>query len=392
MCRAYRRPVNEADVDPIMVIIAKRREAGNSAIEAFADGLKAVLCSPSFLYLVEGNDASLSANALASRLAYFLWSSMPDDQLQQLAARNDFQKPEVLRREVRRMLSDPRSDAMIEGFLASWLTLRELGSAPPDRSDFAAFYQYDLDRAMRRETHLFTRHLIDQNLSLVNFLDSDFTFVNKPLARMYGIDPPAEAGFHLVKLNDRRRGGLLGQASVLTVTANGIDTSPVVRGVWILENVLGTPPSPPPADVEPLDPDIRGATTIREQLQKHRDVPTCYECHRKIDPLGFALESFDPIGRWRDSYSRNVKVDPSGKLPDGKTFQDIRELKTILLERQDQFVHALIEKLLAYALGRQIAATDRPHVDRIFASVRGRDYGMRDLIEQIVLSEPLRSK
>ncbi len=155
---------------------------------------------------------------------------------------------------------------------------------------------------MRRETFLFTRHVIDENLGIVNFLDSDFTFVNKPLARLYGLQPPSSSEFELVRFQDRRRGGLLGQASILTLTANGIDTSPVVRGVWLLENILGTPPSPPPPDVEPLDPDVRGATTIRDQLEKHRSNASCIDCHRKMDPLGFALENFDPIGRWRESY------------------------------------------------------------------------------------------
>ncbi len=389
---AYRRPATDADIQRIMQVVAARKESGRSPIEAFADGLKAVLCSPSFLYLVEAGDQSLSSYELASRLSCFLWSSMPDDELRTLAASNKLQETDVLSQQVRRMLSDPKSDAMIEGFLGSWLTLRELGSAPPDRGDFREFYHYDLDSAMRRETFLFTRHLIDNNLSLVNFLDSDFAFVNKPLARLYGIQPPREPGFQLVSLNDRRRGGLLGQASVLTVTANGIDTSPVNRGVWMLENLLGTPPSPPPPDVEPLDPDVRGATTIRDQLKKHREVATCYDCHRKIDPLGFALESFDPIGRWRESYGRETKVDASGELPDGQTFRDIRELKTILLNRQDQFARALIEKLLAYAIGRHLHAADRPHIDQILASISQTGYGTRDLLEQIVLSKSFRTK
>jgi hypothetical protein len=344
------------------------------------------------LYLDEADDETLSPYAVASRLSYFLWSSMPDEELLRLAGSGELNDPGTLGDQVRRMLASPKSDAMVEGFLGSWLTLRELGSAPPDRGEFNAFYHYDLDTAMRRETHLFTRHLVDENLSLVNFLDSDFTFVNKPLAKLYGMDPPEEQGFHLVSLTDSRRGGLLGQASILTVTANGIDTSPVVRGVWMLENLLGTPPSPPPPDVEPLDPDVRGAKTIREQLQKHRDTPTCYDCHRKIDPLGFALESFDPIGRWRVTYGRNTKVDPSGELPDGQEFDDIRDLKKILVERKDLFSRALTEKLLAYAIGRRIVPGDRPHIDKILSHVQAKGYGTRDLIEQVVASEPFQSK
>jgi hypothetical protein len=290
------------------------------------------------------------------------------------------------------MLKSPKSDAFIQGFLDSWLTLRDLGSSPPERR-FADFYHYDLDSAMRRETFLFTRHLIDNNLSVVNFLDSDFTFVNKPLARFYGLTPPDGAGFHKVKLTDRRRGGLLGQASVLTVTANGIDTSPVVRGVWLLENILGTPPSPPPPDVEPLDPDIRGATTIRDQLRKHRSVATCYECHRKIDPLGFALENFDAIGDWRTTYGRQgATVDPSGELPNGKAFKDVVGLKAILVEQKEQFARALLTKMLAYAIGRPTRLADRPEIERMVADLGRREYGMRELIQLVATGQAFRSK
>ncbi len=390
--RAYRRPIDPTEIDRIMQVIATRREVGKSPTEAYADGLKAVLCSPNFLYLEESDQPKLSSFALASRLSYFLWSSMPDQQLIRLAEADALQQPDVLRQQVERMLNDPKSDSLVEGFLESWLGLRELGATPPDRNDFQDFYQYDLDAAMRRETFLFTRHVIDENLGLVNFLDSDFTFVNKPLARLYGLQPPSSSEFELVRFQDRRRGGLLGQASILTLTANGIDTSPVVRGVWLLENILGTPPSPPPPDVEPLDPDVRGATTIRDQLEKHRTNPSCFDCHRKMDPLGFALENFDPIGRWRDSYGRDKKIDASGELPGGKQFQDVVGLKEILVQQQDQFAKAVTEKLLAYAIGRHTEATDRPHVEAILSKARDDGYRLRDIIERVVLSEPFRSK
>ena len=241
---------------------------------------------------------------------------------------------------------------------------------------------------MRRETHLFTQHLLDKNLSIVNFLDADFTFVNKPLARLYGIDPPSSHGFELVQLSDRRRGGLPGQASVLTVTANGIDTSPVVRGVWLLENIFGTPPSPPPPDVEALDPDIRGAKTIRDQLQKHRTSPSCNDCHRKIDPLGFALENFDPVGGWRGVYSNRAKIDSSGELPNGQKFSGIGEFKDLLVERRELFARALTSKLLAYATGRHVESSDRRHIDDIVKTLGERGDGFRDLIKLVVLSEP----
>lgn len=390
--RAYRRPARDEDIDRILQVIATRLQAGRTPLEAYGDGLKAILCSPGFLYIEESAGTKLSSHALASRLAYFLWSSMPDAELMKLAASDELSQPKVLTAQVERMLKDSKSEAFVTGFLGSWLTLRDLGSMPPDRTLFREFYHYDLDSAMRRETQLFTRRLIDENLSLVNFLDSDFTYVNKALARLYGLEPPRGSGFELVSLTDRRRGGLLGQASVLTVTANGIGTSPVVRGVWLLENILGTPPSPPPPDVEPLDPDSRDAKTIREQLQKHRETASCYDCHRKIDPLGFALENYDAIGHWREKYNADAKVDPSGELPNGKTFADITGLKAVLVEQKDQFARALTEKLLAYATGRRIAPSDRPHIDAIVAASRDQGYGFRDLLKTIAASEPFRSK
>ena len=390
--RAYRRPAQADEIERLMQLITVRREAGCSILESWADSLKAVLCSPSFVYLDEQiAEGKLAPHALASRLSYFLWSSMPDPELLALADSGQLPAPDVLASQVERMLADSRSAAFIDGFLDSWLTLRDLGSMPPDRGDFRAFYHYDLAPAMRRETHLFTRDLLTENANIANFLNSDFTFVNKPLARLYGIDPPDGSGFHRVHLSNRRRGGLLGQASVLTVTANGIDTSPVVRGVWLLENILGTPPTPPPADVEPLDPDVRGATTIREQLRKHRSSASCNDCHRKIDPLGFALENFDPIGQWRETYDGQLEIDASGELPGGKAFTDVVGLKEILAEQQIVFVRALATKLLAYALGRRTEAADRPHIDHLIDELTQRGNGFRDLIKLIVLSEPFRS-
>jgi hypothetical protein len=391
LSRAYRRPATEEDIERIMEVIETRKSPTRSTLAAYADGLKAALCSPHFLYLEE-SPKRLSATALASRLSYFLWSTMPDEPLRKLAAANELHNPSVLKAQVKRLLNDKRSAAFVDGFLGSWLNLRDLGSTPPDRGRFRSFYQYDLDAAMRRETHLFARHLIDENLGITNFLDSNFTFVNKPLARHYRLNPPNEAGFQKVVLSNGRRGGLLGQASVLTVTANGIDTSPVVRGIWVLENILGTPPSPPPPDVEPLDPDIRGATTIRDQLKKHRETPTCHDCHRKIDPLGFALENFNPIGQWRDTYGRNNKVDASGELPTGERFKDIAGFKGILLEHEDQFAKAITEKLLTYAIGRELTVTDRPHIDQILKASKESGYPFRDLIGQVATSKPFRSE
>jgi hypothetical protein len=266
----------------------------------------------------------------------------------------------------------------------------------PDRGGFARYYAQNLQPAMKRETQLFTRDLIDRNETIVRFLDSDYTFANRPLARLYGMEDAVEAAtgheFHRVTFNGPQRGGLLGQGSVLTVSANGIETSPVTRGVWVLENILGTPPAPPPDNVPPIDPDVRGAKSMRELLAKHRDNAACYECHRKIDPLGFALENFDPIGAWRTTYEKGTPIDSSGELPGGQRFQDVGELKKVLVNRKDQFARMLTERLLGYACGRRIEPLDRPAVDRVLVAAKEHNYRFRDLIEQVVLSQTFRSK
>lgn len=395
--RAYRRPVLDEEVDRLMTVVDARRKAGQTPFAALKDGLKAVLCSPSFLYLAEPETKGekLTANALASRLSYFLWSSMPDDELRNLADSGEILKPAVLTAQTRRMLASPRSNAFVTGFLDTWLNLRSLGDMPPDRDAFERYYWQDLQTAMKRETQMFMRDLIEKNASITHFIDADYTFVNQPLATLYGlgsVSTPQDAHeFRRVSLTDRRRGGLLGQGSVLTVSANGIETSPVIRGIWLLENILGTPPPPPPDNVPPIDPDVRGTKSIRERLTKHRDNPGCMECHQKIDPLGFALENYDPIGQWRTHYpvgkKQGPKIDPGGELPDGKSFEDITGLKKILLTRQDQFAKMLTEKLLAYACGRRMEGMDREQIDQILAKLANDQHGMRSLIEHIVLSE-----
>lgn len=397
MTRAFRRNVMDEEVVRVAALVASRQATGRTAVEAFGDGVKAVLCSPSFLYLEEGDAPELSATALAARLSYFLWSSMPDEHLSELAESGELMQQGVLRAELRRMLASPKSAAFINGFLDTWLTLRDLGSSPPDRGSFREYYHYDLGAAMREETVLFTRYILERNLSIEHFIDSDFTFLNKRLALHYGLRVPESLvrdarRFELVQLDDDRRGGLLGQASVLTVSANGIDTSPVVRGVWLLENILGVTPSPPPPDVAALDPDVRGAKSIRDQLEKHRNVASCYDCHRKIDPLGFALENFDPVGKWRDRYTNKAKIETAGKLPNGKSFEDVRELKAILLEQKEQFLQALTEKMLSYSLGRTLGVADRPQVESIVEQLSERGGGFRDLVELVVLSEAFRRR
>ena len=399
--RAYRRPVRAEEVDRLMRVVDARRQQGKAPFEAMKDGLKAALCSPAFIYMVEPaaeetKERSLSAHALATRLSYFFWSTMPDAELRRLADSGELLKPEVLTAQARRLLASPRSDAFVNGFLDGWLNLRSLGDMAPDRGEFLRYYAQNLQSAMKRETQLFARDLLDRNDSIVRVLDSDYTFANRPLARLYGLENavPPEHGheFQRIAFKTPQRGGLLGQGSVLTVSANGIETSPVIRGVWVLENILGTPPPPPPDNVPPIDPDIRGAKSMRELLAKHRDSPACYECHRKIDPLGFALENFDPIGAWRATYEKGKPIDASGELPGGRHFENVAELKKLLVERKEQFARMLTERLLAYGCGRRIEALDRPAVDRVLAATKKDDYKFRDVLEQVVSSQTFRSK
>lgn len=391
--RAYRRPPEPIEIDRLMQFVDQRVTSGRSHLETFQDALKRVLCSPSFLYLHEPSDEDgrLTDHALASRLSYFLWSTIPDQELSELADRGVLQQPKILRQQLRRMVDDPRSDALVANFLDSWLALRQLGSQPPDRRAFEVYHARNLKPAMKRETQLFTKHLLDHNLSVMRLIDADFTFLNESLAELYGRKDVRGNEFRKVALKDARRGGVLTHASVLTATANGVDTSPVTRGVWVLENVLGTPPSPPPADVEPLNPDTRGAKSIREQLEKHRESASCYQCHRKIDPYGFALETFDPIGRWRTEYDHGGSVDASATLPDGTRFSDVRGLKEILLTRRPQIARAIASKLLAYGTGRPMQPADRAEIDRLVADLHDRGDGMYDLLQLVVTSEIFRS-
>lgn len=398
--RAYRRPVHSGEVDRLMHVVTTRIEAGHSPQQALKDGLKAALCSPAFLYLVEPVDAAapsrkLDAYALASRLSYFLWSSMPDDALFAAAADGSLLDPAVLTAHTRRLLRSPRANTFVASFTDSWLNLRSLGDMAPDRDTFPDYYARNLEQSMKDETRAFTRDLLDRNESIVRFIDADYTFANRDLAELYGIPEaiPGENGhqFQRLTFDHPRRGGLLGQASVLTVTANGVETSPVTRGVWLLENILGTPPAPPPDDVPAIDPDIRGAKSMREILIKHRDTPACFECHRKIDPPGFALENFDPIGRWRDNYRKNVPIESSGELANGTAFTNVVGLKNALIERKAQFAHMFTERLLTYACGRRMETLDRPAIDEILQATAETEYPFADLIEKVVQSPPFRT-
>ena len=398
--RAFRRPVKPAEVQHYVDFVHNRIREGESNARAIQLGLAAVLTSPRFLYLDEGNedtDTRLTLHELASRLSYFLWSSLPDEELATAATSGELANDNVLKAQVLRMLQDSKADAFVQHFTDTWLRINTLGSMPPDPKAFEAYYRDRLEELFKTETAMFFGDLLRTNGSIVNLLDSDCTFCNDVLAQHYGISGVRGEHFRRVSLMpEHRRGGLLGQGSVLTLTANGIETSPVVRGVWVLENILGTPPAPPPPDIEPFEPDTRGTTTIREQLNKHRSDSTCADCHQKIDPVGFALEFFDPIGGFRTRYpgrGRNsLKVDGFGKLPSGETFRSERDLKALLIQRRDQFSRTLAEKLLTYATGRSMTFRDRQAIERVARECSESGYGLRSLVVGVATSETFRRR
>jgi len=405
--RAYRHPLDEADRKQIEKLYATRRDEGATERQAALDTLKMILCSPSFLYLTEGtpeDEAWLRPFDLASRLSYALWAQPPDAALDAAAESGELSDPACLERHVLRMLADERSAAFVEDFTDSWLALRDVGLLPPPRQAAGEYYAQDLPASMKREARLFFAALLETNGPITDFLDADYTFVDKKLATLYRL-PERETlrladGFQRVTLPDRRqRGGVLGMAGVLTVSANGVDTSPVTRGVWVMENLLGTPPPPPPDEVPAIESDVSAATTLRERLAKHSADPACAVCHRRIDPLGFALEAFDPIGRHRAKYPKAngaaaaLAVDTTGTLPTGDTYADFAEFKQLLVKhRSPAFKRHLIEMLLSYGTGRVMERVDRYEIDDIVARVEADHDGLRTAVVAAFTSRIFRSR
>ena len=350
-----------------------------------------MLVDPSFLFRFERQPASVAAGAayrisdleLASRLSFFLWSSIPDDELIAVAAKGALKDPATLERQVRRMLADPRADALVANFAGQWLFLRELKNARPDAPDFDA----NLRSSMQRETELLFRTILQEDRSVVEFLDSDFTFVDERLARHYGIDGIRGPRMRRVTIPaDSPRRGLLGHGSVLTLTSAANRTSPVVRGKWILDNLLGTPPPQPPPGVETnleKDPQQVKATSLRQRLEQHRNSPTCAACHRLMDPIGLALENFDHTGRWREMDGQ-IRIDASGQLADGTKVTGPDSLRRALLARSDVFVSVVAEKLLTYAVGRPMRAEDMPAVRAIVKGAAPQQSRLSSLILQTV--------
>jgi hypothetical protein len=397
--RAFRRPVTAREVQPFIGLAREAEQEERSFEEGLAVGIQALLVSPDFLFRIERNrplagsatSHRISQHELASRLSYFLWSSMPDAQLRRAADRGTLRQPAVLAGEVRRMLRDPRSRTLAENFGGQWLQFRALESLTRDRERFPDFEDY-VRFSMRRETEMFLEHVIREDRSILDFIDGRYSFVNERLARHYGIPNVHGPEFRRVDLTGLPRGGVLTHGSVLAVSSYATRTSPVLRGKWILENLLNAPPPDPPPDVPNLDETTIGTSaSMREQLEAHRKNPTCASCHRRMDPLGFGLENFDAVGAWR-TMDGKFPVDSSGALPDGRTFSGPEELMTILKSDRDAFARAVTSKLLTYALGRGLERYDAKTVKLIASKLPAQQYRFSALVLEIVNSLPFQSR
>jgi hypothetical protein len=412
--QAYRRPDGEKEVKRFLPVIEGALKKGNGFTDAMIAGYTAVLCSPDFICLEE-KPGRLDDYALASRLAFFLWNSAPDDELRALAARGQLRDLDVLRAQTERLLNDPKSRQFVDAFLDYWLDLRKIVATAPDSELYPDYYLDDLlSESALEETERFFAELLRGDLPARNVVASDFAMLNERLAAHYSLPPVEGVALRRVSLPEESpRGGLMTQASILKVTANGTTTSPVLRGAWIMERILGKPPPPPPPSVPAVEPDIRGAVTIRQQLDKHRNQATCAACHAKIDPAGFALENFDVMGGWRDRYraqgdgvpekglGKNGQkfafhaaqpVDASGELPDGRPFHDIREFKRLLLDDEKQLARNLARQLTVYATGAPIRFGDRAEIEHILQRASSSHYGVRSLVHEIVASDLFREK
>lgn len=410
--RAFRRPLETGEADSFVKLATDALDAGRNFEDALLVGLRSVLVAPQFLLFAE-KPGKLDDYALATRLAYFLWSAPPDDELLLLASAKKLAQPGMLRAQTERMLTSPKAQGFTHNFLGQWLDLRNIDATRPDGS---LYPEYDevLKLSMVAETEAFFNEVLQKNLSVSNFINSDFIMINRRLAEVYNIPNVAGQEIHKVALPaDSVRGGVLTQAAVLKVTANGTVSSPVLRGVWVLKRLFGITLPPPPPNVGAIEPDTRDATTVREQLAKHSTLKSCAGCHAKIDPPGFALESFDVIGGWRERY-RSVKggdpepkkllgrtiwqyklgraVDATGELPDGRKFADVREFKKLIMEQQDQVAEAIIGKLLTYGTGAGVQFADRWVVEDVLKKAKAQNLGLRTIVHEVVQSSAFGSK
>ena len=397
-CRAFRRPVRASEIDKYVALVHDTQDEEGSFDEGLAVGLEALLVSPEFLFRIEHDPPAtrdlpahrITQHELAARLSYFLWSSMPDEELRRAADSGTLRNPNVLAAQVRRMLRDPRASALAESFGGQWLQFRGLESVTRDRDRFE-FEDY-LRMSMRRETQMFVEYVIRQDRSILDFLDGKYSFLNERLAQHYGVAGIRGPQFRKVDLTGYPRGGVLTQGSVLTVSSYATRTSPVLRGKWILENLLNAPPPSPPPDVPNLDEKAIGTSaSMREQLEAHRKDPTCAACHRRMDPLGFGLENFDAVGAWRTK-DGNFDIDASGSLPDGDDFNGPTELEAILKKQPEPFARCLTAKLLTYGLGRGLGPYDKRIVRQIAQRLPARGYRFSALVLEIVNSLPFQSR
>jgi hypothetical protein len=412
--RAFRRPVTVEEVAPYVKLFDQAREQGDDFETAIRLPLQAILVSPRTVVLwgdagamKPGTDTApvrpLDDHELATRLSYFLWSSLPDRDLFQAAEKGRLRDPEVLEQQVRRMLKDRRiTDGLFEGFLCQWLQLDKLDRNTPDAERYAFYFQNNLGELMRNELLLFADAILVEDRSILEFVDADWGFLCYPLAQHYGIEkfpgkkPPSNTlpPWYRIKFPDKRRGGVLTMGKVLTGTSQSLRTSPVHRGKWVLETILGTPPPPPPPNVDNVlkDEQADGKNlTVRQRLERHRANPACSACHRLIDPLGMALETYDPVGRWRDK-DQDQPIDASGTLVDGKEFKGAEELKALLLSRKEEFVRCFVEKMLTYALGRKLEYYDAATVKEITAAVAQDDYKLSRVVVEVAKSYPFRNR
>lgn len=411
--RAYRRPLRDGDLLVPMQMVRRRLNRKESFVDAMMAGYRAILTSPDFMLLQE-EPGRLDSWALASRLSFFLWNEPPDWQLRKVAASGEIFNDDELRRQTERMLSDPKAAQFVGHFLDYWLDLRNITLTEPDKNLYPE-HNALLTESMVEETQAFFAEMIRGDLGASHVYESDFLTINQRMAQLYGLD--GVQGFHTRKVElpeESVRGGLLTQGSLLKLTANGTTTSPVVRGTFLLTRLLGDPPPPPPPSVPAIEPDISGATTIREQLDRHRSIKQCATCHQKIDPPGFALESFDVMGQWRTEYRAIVEdgekgvslksngkpvqykiglpVDSAGQLPDGSPFANVNEFRSLLKNKEPQIARKILEQLIIYATGSPVGFADRPVVSDMMKSLEESNYGVRSMIQQVVLSELFRNK
>ncbi|MBV9401252.1 MAG: DUF1592 domain-containing protein [Bryobacterales bacterium] len=397
--RAYRRPVNDSDAELLLSFYQQGRNHGNFE-RGIEEALRLILASPKFIFRAEPHPAGIAAGSvyrasdleLASRLSFFLWSTIPDDELLNAAAQGKLHEPAQIEQQVRRMLKDPKSEALVKNFAGQWLFLRNLQSVSPNEDLFPNFDD-NLRQAMRRETELFFESIIREDRNVLDLLNADYTFVNDRLAKHYGIPNVYGSQFRKVTIPGENRRGLLGQASVLTVTSEANRTSPVKRGKWILENILGTPPPAPPPNVPPLKENSENAKAlpVRALMEQHRENPTCASCHKILDPLGFSLENFDAVGQWR-AKDADAPIDASGQLADGTVVDGPVALRKAIMKHPEQFVRTVSEKMLTYGLGRGLEYYDMPAVRMIEQSAAEDDYRFSALVMAIVKSTPFQMK